>query len=101
MKLELECTARDYRVAIKDDDFTALTHAEDKYLVAYEDFLHLKIDNIPGVSDTEYNGHFGSMIYFRVLAEDVSEETHQAILDTIRKHIAVCKRKYKQQKVAA
>ena len=92
MALKLKCTARQYAIEIAYDAFNALEDAEDRYLIPYEEFLFQKLDKIPGVDSTEYNGHFGAAIYCRIDAEDDTKQTQSVILSTIQDHIVLCKR---------
>ena len=50
-------------------------------------FLSGILDKIEGVSDTDYNGHFGSYIFFNLLTEDDSPEKREEIRTTIVNYI--------------
>jgi len=49
--------------------------------------LSTLLDNIDGVSDTEYNGHFRNFIYLNIQEENDNKETHDLIKETISNHI--------------
>ena len=79
---DLEVTRRSYTyeidydmyVAIEDRDFE-----EDEW----KNTLAGRIDQLDGVCDTDYNGHFGPYVFFSIDAEDDAHELNQTIIGMI------------------
>jgi len=81
-----EVTSSNYRVAIEDDDtFLSIDHWDGELPSGKE--LYQKIDKVAGVDDTDYNGHFGANVFYRVSAEHDNEETHAEVRRLIQEHI--------------
>lgn len=95
--LKFEITRRSYSVEISDDDFDALSDTESYATdhVALRDgnkTLSEKLDGLPGVSGTDYNGHYGSNVFFTIDAEDDKPKLHKRIERTILTHLKWCRR---------
>lgn len=88
MKLKLEPVVTSYSVEVPDADFRRLLESEgyssDRRL---DDFLSTKLDNLPGVYKTDYNGHYGAQIMFSLDREDDTDANRRLILDTIKRHL--------------
>ena len=52
-------------------------HCENENL--WEEVLSTKIDKLPGVSGTEYNGHFGNFVWVTLETENDIKETWEEI----------------------
>lgn len=48
--------------------------------------LYQELDALPGVTNTEYDGHFGNYLYFTLEQVKDTEETWQKIRDLLAKH---------------
>ena len=83
--MKAEITQRSYVVPVTARQFTRIEARDDRQLLARETLGEL-LDKLPGVRDIEYNGHFGSHIFFRVDAEDDTPSLHAQIVATIRHH---------------
>lgn len=95
--LKFEITRRSYSVEISDDDFDALSDTE-SYATDYvalrdgNKTLSEKLDGLPGVFDTEYDGHYGSNVFFTIDADDDKPKLHARIERTILSHLKWCRR---------
>lgn len=87
--MKAEITQRSYVVPVTVRQFTRIEARDDRQLLARETLGEL-LDKLPGVRDIEYNGHFGSHIFFRVDAEDDTPSLHAKIVATIRHHPPPC-----------
>ena len=73
---------------VEFDDFTAITQRdfdredEDNY-----DNLSTLLDNIEGVSDTDYNGMFGSFLFFTISADFDNDAKREEIRLLITNYI--------------
>jgi hypothetical protein len=80
-------TQTSYCVELPTEDYLAVEHNDEK-----GESLLDKLGAIPssgrGVLNVEYNGHFGAYIFFTIDKEDDTPELHDAIIKTIRAHIA-------------
>lgn len=85
-------TRRQYAVPLPMRDFARLTERENKQPELDND-LGTALDQLPGVSGTDYNGHFGSYIYYTVDADDDTPELQAQVVELIRKHCAPRKSK--------
>lgn len=85
-----ERTDAGYAVEVPVDGFIAIERAE-RFGGMEGVSLGERLLRVPGVSDVEYNGHFGNLIHFRLVAEHDRPETHRAVLAVIDDHVAACK----------
>lgn len=95
MTLNFEITARKYAIEIPKDQFLSLLDSESHATkgAAFqkgEKTLSEKLDELPGVNDTDYDGHFGACIYLTIDADDDTPDLHQQITMVIAKHLAWC-----------
>jgi hypothetical protein len=85
VKLKAARTQSSYAVEVPVRDFPALTRRE------FDDpcgpDLGTEINKLPGVHSAEYNGHFGSAIYYTVRVEHDNEATHAAVFALIERHM--------------
>lgn len=84
-KLVAEVTSRSYAVEVPVEDFLALTRVENAF--TFMDTLGERLDRLPGVSGAEYNGHFGSAIYFDVAEGEGNVDDAVALIED---HLALC-----------
>jgi hypothetical protein len=78
-------TTATYALPVPVRDFLALTHREARYPEKPD--LGSELDAMKGVDNTEYNGHFGSFIYYRVTVEHDTDETHAAVAACVERHL--------------
>jgi hypothetical protein len=90
MPLVPEMTAANFAIEVTVDDFLAIIDEDKKRLMTKGTLFDI-IDRIPGVSDVEYNGHFGPCIFYKLDAERISEEGHAPILAAIAKYLSVAR----------
>lgn len=96
MELKSEVVARKYSVAIPMDAMLRLLDRESiKNIGDYGPTLSSEMDDIMGVYESDYDGHFGAAIYYTVEVGYDSPELHQAVYDLIRKHTAEKRQKVK------
>jgi hypothetical protein len=94
--MKFEITNRAYSIEIAETAFIDLLDSE-SYVTGSAALspgmttLGDKLDRLPGVTDTEYDGHFGAAIYVRIDAEDDGPELHRLIETIITDHLAWCK----------
>jgi hypothetical protein len=93
-----EVTQRSIAFEITNEDYLAIEQRdEDTTDAIYEsgkrDWDYNKhtlsgiIDTIDGVSDADYNGHFGPYVFFKLSAEDDSPEKREEIKNLIVNYI--------------
>lgn len=82
--LTFEAQSTRYAVVISRDDFIALTKAEEILAPGYylSPSLSDRLDSLPGVWETEYNGHFGAAIYLTI-DTDADSPAHREVLASI------------------
>lgn len=90
-KTGLNICSRNYSFTVTKEDF-GLIEDMDNEMPEYADTLGGKLDKIGGVDDADYNGHFGSYIFFRVAAEDDNDEKQDEIFNTIMEYILESRR---------
>lgn len=90
-------TRASYAVELEPKHFCAITQAESDGVVDYHETLSARLEGVgssssgrevEGVHSVEYNGHFGSAIYYTVDAEDDTPELHASVTAIITAHIA-------------
>lgn len=91
-----ERTRSSYCIEIEPEHFLAVTRAEDDYSIPYEKSISARLEGtsptydsreVEGVHSVEYNGHFGSAIYYTVDAEDDTEELHAKVAAIVTSQI--------------
>lgn len=90
--MELNKVSTSYCVELEPEHFLALLDYENIFTDdgpedPYELFNILK-DN--DCDDVEYDGRFGSFIWFTLIAEVDTEEKHKEIIDIIQNYIKIC-----------
>lgn len=90
MDLSLERTATSYAVTLDEDDFLALTRIEHEWPLRRS--LCEDLSALSGVSDVEYDGHFGAAVYFTIDIENDENDRHREILALIERHVELAKR---------
>lgn len=91
--LTFEATSTRYCVEIDRDDFIALTKAEEILAPGYylSPSLADRLDPLPGVWDTEYNGHFGAAIHLTIDTDADSPAHREALASIITDQLAKAK----------
>ena len=84
MELKAEVTRRSYCVEIPLNAMMRLLESERTGILPLGVMLSEKMEEIEGVSDVDYNGHFGSNVFYTVDDEDDTPELHEGIFDLIR-----------------
>lgn len=84
----VECVSRQYTIevdlkAIMDSDF----QKEEKGQC--DDVLNIQLDAIEGVSETDYNGHFGGYVWINIEAKHDTDETWAKIETLITKAMVI------------
>ena len=79
--LTLERTRTEYAVAVGVETFRVMTNSPKERDGNAE--LYDQLNKIPGVSNIEYNGHFGPAIYFRLDFDEDKPKRRRQILATI------------------
>lgn len=94
MKLKPELTRRSYCIEIPVDDFIAVTEAEGDYgrNGLGDKTICDQITKMLRAAEVEYNGHFGSYIYFSMDVEEDTKRNHGKILTVIRNQIIKARR---------
>lgn len=87
MALKKECTSKSYEIEI--DDLMAIINADSdcEDNSDWDDLLNEKLDMVNGVTDTDYNGHFGHCIFLTIDSKYDNNETWNTIEKTINEHI--------------
>lgn len=67
-------TARNYRIDVTVDQFLIMTNRESICSEFAGPYLSEQLDDLDGVDDADYNGHFGAHIYVRIEPEHDTEE---------------------------
>jgi len=104
MKFDFEITTRSYAIAIEDDPFLDLLDSE-SYVTENAAFkegqetLSSKLDALPGVSKTDYNGHFRAYVYLTIDDDEDKPALKTKIARIIEKHLAWCAKLPKAQHV--
>ncbi len=87
MKLKAECTRREYAVEIPVDAMLRLLESERTGKLPLGVMLSEKLEEFDGVSNVDYDGHFGANVFYRVDSEDDTPELHESIYALIRKAV--------------
>ena len=86
-----------YSVEISDNNLVTILDAENWCWT----FKHLyeQLNALPGVLESDYNGHFGGQILYTLQAEADTQKAHATIAKIIKNHIAQCKKLTKQPEI--
>lgn len=87
MSLKAEVTARKYAITVPIDGFIRMLNKE-RERKGNEQMLSELIDDYMGVYDADYNGHFGSNVFYTVEAEYDCPELHANIIKLVEAAIA-------------
>lgn len=82
MPLKLEPVAVCYAVEVSLDAFERLLKRE-PWDCPVEKMLSTRLDRVPGVSKAEYNGHYGSNIFFTLDSDRDKPRIHARIIRLI------------------
>lgn len=74
--------SRSFAFGVTVEDFTKITAREDEEEL-WADTLTAKLDALDGVSDVDFNGHFGPFIYFTINADDDTSGKRDEIFSMI------------------
>lgn len=86
-----------YTVEIEVDDMLAILKVEEVNWTLMH--LYEKLDKLQGVSDIDYNGHFGPHIFYTVTAASDEAKLHAAVKTMIADHISTCRTHLKGAKM--
>jgi hypothetical protein len=75
-----------YCIPVELEDFKKLLKWEDESHSS-ESRLYQLIDKVEGVDNCDYDGHFGSYIYYRVDVLSDTPGTHKKIINLIKETI--------------
>lgn len=95
MDMTFEITRRSFALEIPKAAFLDLEDSE-SYVSNNAAFktgaqtLCSKLDALPGISNIEYNGHFGAFVYLSIDDEDDTPELRAQITQIITDHLAWC-----------
>ena len=79
-------TNSSYALPLTVKNFLKITDYESE--ISYEDTLSDNIDKVEGVDRCDYNGHFGSFIYYTVEEEYDTPKTHDKVEKLVNEWIA-------------
>ena len=92
-----EKTTTIYAIHIDDDDFLALMDSESYATgdAAFKDnnktLCDKLYDQVSGIWDIEYNGHFGANVYLNIEADSDTLQTKKKIDKIITEHLKWCR----------
>ena len=81
---DFEVVSKEYAVEVDIEKFIRLERREDKCKGLS---LGEELDKLDGVDRTEYNGHFGSAIWFRIDTANDCDKLRNKIAKIIQKHL--------------
>ena len=83
--MEFQVTSTSYCIEVTVDQFRKIIDRENEQQNDgdWENGLNNQLEEIEGVEDVDYNGHFGANIFFRMTAEVDERETKFAIKKVI------------------
>lgn len=102
--LKFEATQTSYAIEIDEHRFLDLLDSE-SYVTenaAYNngnETLFKKLNDLPGIFDIDYNGHFGSAVYLKIDIDDDTDELKAQISNIIEKHLKWCSKLKKRDNV--
>jgi len=85
--LKKECTSKQYEIEI--DDLMAIIDADADHEddSDWDEVLSEQLDLLDGITDSDYNGHFGNYIFLTIDSKYDNDKTWDAIETTIKNHI--------------
>ena len=78
----LEKTSSHYCVAVSAERLLRIIEADDQL----NDSLLDRLQQIGGVYDVDYNGHFGLFVYLAIEVDYDTPTTHKAVIDVIESY---------------
>lgn len=91
MAIEFETVSTSYSADAPLEDFLALLYYEQRHRA--EKSLCEKLGEITGVFGVEYEGHFGSRVFFTIDAENDNEKTRAKIIAKIQEALSQATKK--------
>lgn len=85
--LDLEAQHTHYVVTVDATKFSRLLKREFEDPGIQQSTLCTDLDKLPGVSNTNYDGHFGNCIHFDLEEEEDTHSRHSAIKRLIQQHL--------------
>jgi hypothetical protein len=85
--LKKECTMKQYEIEIDDLMKIVDLDKEHENDNEWDEVLSQKLDMLDGITDSDYNGHFGHYIFLKIDSEYDNDKTWDAIETTIKDHI--------------
>jgi len=82
MNRDFQLTSRSFAIPITMEEFDNIDHKEREYGI---DHVGEMLAKLPGVSDVDFDGHFGLYIYLTIDKEFDNDETLHAIGDIINR----------------
>jgi len=79
--MNVECTKKQYTIEV---DYLKISTAD--WEGAFEDYLHNKLEMLDGVTDVDYNGHFGNVVILNIDQEFDTPRLWQEIEEIITQH---------------
>jgi hypothetical protein len=104
-RMKMKCRISSFNCAIDledDDDFLAITDCENLNSNHYKDIpddLEQKLTKLPGISQIEFNGHFGPSIFFTMDVEESDSGDALAVAQIVKDHVKECKKFLKKYKL--
>ena len=101
MNMKYRISSFNAAIDMDDEDFLAIINAESFNSMRFDDCpkdLEQKLGALPGVSDIEFNGHFGPSVFFRLDCEETDSVDPLAIAKVIKDHVKECKKFLKKHK---
>jgi hypothetical protein len=85
--LKKECTMKQYEIEI--DDLMAIVETDNDHEDDddWNEILSEKLDMVNGVTDSDYNGHFGHYIFLKIDSKYDTPATWNTIETVINDHI--------------
>jgi hypothetical protein len=94
--LTFEKTITSYCIAIEDDQLMLALEDSESYVTDNAAFadgnmtLCQKLDELDGVQDIDYNGHFGNHVFLSIEVDHDNAKTKRKISKVIEEHLAWC-----------
>ena len=85
--MKRNCTMKQYEIEI--DNLMEVINKDNELedVGDFEEILSQKLDMINGITNSDYNGHFGHYIFLNIDSEYDDSETWNLIEKTIKDHI--------------
>ncbi|MHC4315631.1 MAG: hypothetical protein ACYSW3_24570 [Planctomycetota bacterium] len=87
--MKIECTQKQYCIAISRENFIKIMEKDFELQNEdlWDDTLNSILDNVKGVSDCDYNGHFGAYIFISVDPEFENNKFWESIKKIINDYV--------------